>query len=118
MRAEGGFGLWGSLHALATISVAAATAHKVRPEVRSTRFLHVSVRANMMAKTGPPPVATASQRRPGRTGRRVSRSPQAGETAPQVVAAAPQQSSDPHPSGCRPAETPAGTAHAHACHDQ
>src|SRR6266567_1710964 len=45
-RTESGLGLWGSLHALATISVAAATAHNLPPEVRTTRLLHLSVRAN------------------------------------------------------------------------
>src|SRR6267154_3456678 len=89
MKAEGGFGLWGSLHALATISVAAAAAHKLRPG-RNTGFLRLSVCGTIIAKSGP-------------SAPRVSARPatvrQEGE-APQSVAAALRQSSDPRLTGC------------------
>ena len=47
-------GLCGSLHALATASIAAATAHQFRPTVRTTGLLQLDVCGNGGAKTGPP----------------------------------------------------------------
>src|SRR2546422_6167062 len=47
-------GLCGSLHALATASIAAATPHQVRPTVRTTRLLQLDVCGNRGARTGPP----------------------------------------------------------------
>src|SRR6266568_4515415 len=47
-------GLCGSLHALATASIAAATAHQFRPTVRTTRLLQLDVCGKRGAKTGPP----------------------------------------------------------------
>src|SRR2546426_6900829 len=53
-RAVTGCGLWGSLHALAIASIAAATAHQFRPTVRTTRLLQLDVCGNRGARTGPP----------------------------------------------------------------
>src|SRR5947199_3366186 len=47
-------GLCGSLHALATASIAAATAHEFRPTVRTTRLLQLDVCGKRGAKTGRP----------------------------------------------------------------
>src|SRR5438552_9590993 len=53
-RSAPSFGLWGSLHAVATTSVAAAPTHQLRPTLHRTGLLRLGVRGNVGAKTGPP----------------------------------------------------------------
>src|SRR5213594_2655509 len=49
-----GFGLRGSLHAVAANSATNAAAQPLRPTVRTTRLLQLGVRGRQGARTGPP----------------------------------------------------------------
>src|SRR5437016_8572322 len=49
-----GFGLWGSLHAVAASSTTNAAAQPLRPTVRTTRLLQLGVHRSRGARTGPP----------------------------------------------------------------